>query len=228
MTEAFINSGLTYAFKTYLKAKNRPLSPAFNSFLVVTLRFLCKLYNEADLVNAYLEKNTGELYAILGSYGALKNQIDELLININGFYKWALNEEKSQNNSKPKEFILVQEILIDMLILKMTKLKITPFDFYGLTALLYIDNNPDPNFKLFSYAIAENPHYIQHYLDTSLSNLNTKNNCLILKQDEEELLKNIPKRTLLSNTGAVNFLFLLSFLLIAGTCIFVILNLVRG
>jgi len=165
----FINEAINYALTLYEKSKHRPYSVHFNSFLVNVIKALCEIYGETDILNSFLTKDETVFDTHLKRFGYADEKLISFKAHMQGFYDWAKQTPPGEVvKVKSIDFILIQEDLIDMMVIKMKKIDVNDESTGAFINLLYTKDNPDPRYKLFSMQVAEDQNRISNYLKNEL------------------------------------------------------------
>lgn len=135
----FINETFSKAIDLYLKYKDNPNNPQFQTFLAVVVRSLVLLYSELDILNPYItqnEKNMGGLDGNLSKYGFPDDAVEDFKNQFNVF------DDNIKKGIKPNAgFLMIEKYLINMYFYKKKSVKMTPNDETAFKSLLYLPEN---------------------------------------------------------------------------------------
>ncbi len=163
MKSFFINEAFDKAIKDYNSSKNNPEGVLYNSFLVMVIRMLILIYNEADIINPSIVNSETTFDNNIMKYGALKEDVDKLKRFVDGFYQI----DKKNSNSIRREnniyFIEVQKILIDLFNIKRLQYEMKDKDIKEFFDLLYTPASSNPLRVSYNYLNAENVYEIAEY-----------------------------------------------------------------
>ncbi len=150
-------------FNSYLNKKDNTFILPSKPFEVIINTLIC-IYGEANIINPFLTKSSEALINNLKEIGASDTQIDHLITDINSFYNWYAKD----NNTKTILLNRVEKDLIDLLFIKENKRDKTILSKYFNQ--LYIDENPNPAYKLYIKLISADPEEISRYLKNKIDN----------------------------------------------------------
>jgi len=143
----FVNPILSTAIDQYLKFKDKPDAPEYNSFLVVVIRTLVSIYSELDIINPYItqnETNMGGLDFNLKKYGYSQEEVDNFE---ECFVKY---EEAVRDNIIPNlAFINIQKHLINMFLYKYKANALEEGEEQRFKLLIYLKDNPNNIFQAY-------------------------------------------------------------------------------
>ncbi len=166
----FVNDAINEAIKKYIECKDKPENENFDSFLVIVIRALILIYGELDIMNPYRTHNEislGGFDANLKKFGLSQDLVDEFKQQCLIFYQNEnnLTEEKTS-------FLKIQEILIDMLVMKKKHVFISDDEIKEFQNLLYFAEDSNAK-KLELYnKLTPNSKEIMNYLSSQLFSLN--------------------------------------------------------
>jgi len=138
----FVNDVLSHAIELYLKYKDKPDDPIFQSFIVVAIRTLVFIYGELDILNPYItqnEHNMGGFDNNLMKFGFAE---DKLIDFKEQFLKFAQEEQKGSKPNVP--FMKIEKYLIDMFCLKTMVLSVSDEEYSKFQNYLYYSGNQNP------------------------------------------------------------------------------------
>ena len=179
----FVNEGLDYAFSIYTQYKQRPYSPAYNSFLVTVVRQLMNIYGEAEILNSYLTGSVSLFNQCLKKYGISQEDVEVFLARIHNYYLWAKEAEKKLVKPKSVDFVVIQETLIDMMIKKMNTTQIEALEIKSFEDLLYTPDNPSSSYVAFNMLAAYDKNAIKYYWKSALYKLENAINFVQVKEN---------------------------------------------
>ena len=187
MKSFFINEAVNKALNDYLQSKENEEGILFNSFLVVVIRLLIHIYG-IDLLEIYQKNNQEMFLNDLLKYGATKEDIDNLMRLIDGFYIIEKRNEKAIRREENIYFIEIQKKLIDLFNLKKISYGTTLSEVNDFYELLYTPNTKNPLRLSYNYLSTSNICEIDNYYRDSLNK-----DYLIKKENNYEInVENIP------------------------------------
>ncbi len=151
----FISEAFDVALNEYKKDKTTLILPTENLLLIV--KILTLIYGETSIMNSYTLNDANLLAKTLKQYGATDKKLYELFTDINSLY------EEIKNKKEGKTFLVtqVQKDLIDLIYLKNPEL--TEEERQEYSKYLFIKENPNPHFRLYSYFKFIIPDEINNY-----------------------------------------------------------------
>lgn len=158
----FINEVLSNAIELYLKYKDKPDDPIFQSFLVVTIRTLVFIYGELDILNPYItqnEHNMGGFDNNLTKFGFSKEKLADFK------KQFVLFQEEEKKQKKPNTaFMQIEKYLIDMYFFKKKAMSLNEENDKAFKNLLYLKDNPNVDFQKTLELFVVNKDELSFYL----------------------------------------------------------------
>ena len=139
LEKVFINDCLSQAIDDYLKYKEKPDDPLFQTFPVMVIRTLIFIYGELDVINPYItqnEHNMGGFDSNLAKFGFSKEKIQDFK---DSFIKF--QEEVSLNKQPNTAFIKIEKYLIDMYFWKQKTMNLPLESQQEFRKYLYLEEN---------------------------------------------------------------------------------------
>lgn len=171
----FNNESILYMYDSYLRKRDKSFVLPSNPFDVV-MKTLITIYGEANIINPFYTKSDETLVSNLKAYGATNVQLEFLFQDIDNLYKWYI----SSDNTKTIMLSKVENDLIDLIFLKEKEANNTNLNKY--INLLYVEENPNPNYKLYNNLSSKDPKNTSRYLKRKI------NNPLLFEEIKEMLL----------------------------------------
>ena len=162
----FVNNAINDSIVMYYQTKDKPLSLAYNSFLVTIMRIIIMLYGELDITNCYHTKNEkgmGGFDTNLTKYGYPESELEKFKTNVEKYYEFDIRQSKMHIKRKNPYFNRVQKNLVDLIFAKNKKV---PFDgkkAHELFNLLFTAESKDFYRRTFALAYAKDPFEVSKY-----------------------------------------------------------------
>ena len=162
----FVNNAINDSIVMYYQSKEKPLSLAYNTFLVTIMRMIILLYGELDITNCYHTKNEkgmGGFDTNLTKYGYPEDQLENFKNNVEKFYEFDLKQRKRHIKRKNPYINRVQKNLVDMMF---AKNRVVPLDgkkakeFYNL---LFTGESRDFYRRCYALAYEKHPYEVPKY-----------------------------------------------------------------
>ncbi len=171
MREYFINIAIDQAIKLYLSNSKDQDGLIYNSFLVVTIRILALIYNEADLLNPYYLNNEVVFMNNLTKYGMSITDVHLFKDELFNYYNFECNNESKEIKEKNPYFIPVLKYLVDMFVAKKNNYGITYEEEETFLELAYTSHTTNPYRVSYNYLVCDNPLYIEKYYYSKINSL---------------------------------------------------------
>lgn len=168
LSSLFINEALTKAIADYQQSCNNTQGVVYNSFLVVVIRMLIKIYSELDIVNPLSISNEELFKNNLSKYGYTKDRVNIFLNNLNYYYYVEKVKLSKNGYIRNDYFITVQKDLIDMFIAKKNNYQVSDDEIKEFYDLLYTPNSPNPLRVSFNFLMASNVLEVDNYFQKQL------------------------------------------------------------
>ena len=162
----FVNNAINDSIVMYYQSKEKPLSLAYNTFLVTVMRMIILLYGELDITNCYHTKNEkgmGGFDTNLCKYGYPEDQLEIFKDNVEKYYEFDLKQRKRHIKRKNPYINRVQKNLVDMMF---AKNRVVPLDgkkaqeFYNM---LFTGESKDFYRRTYALAYAKHPYEVAKY-----------------------------------------------------------------
>ncbi len=137
MNQVIISEAFDYAISNYIKYRQNKESLEYNSFFVVVIRLLCVIYDEKNIIDPYINKDSQQLELNLCKYGYDIDKVIDFKQQFDIAYNLSLIQK-----SNPY-FLNIQKILVDMLMKRKEKENVDERikQFYDL---MYTPENKNP------------------------------------------------------------------------------------
>lgn len=157
-----INAGLDNAFNLYNEFKDKEESIQYNSFMSSIVRMLIVIYGE-DIVKAFESKDINVFDKEMLKYEYDTKEYNNFKLCVDKFYSFNIKTESKAIKKKNKYFNLVQKYLIDMLVQKNSKDKVSNEELEKFGDLLFTANSKSFYQKSYAVLVAYNPYEIYEY-----------------------------------------------------------------
>ena len=177
MKSFFINEAFDKAIKDYNSSKSSPEGVLYNSFLVMVIRMLVSIYNEADIINPSIVNNENAFDNNLMKYGASKEDVDKLKRYLDGYYLIEKRNKSSVRREDNIYFVEVQKLLIDLFNIKRLNYDVSDNKVKEFFNLLYTPGTSNVLRLSYNYLNAENIYEVAEYYNEKMK---------IKKEDKKE------------------------------------------
>lgn len=161
----FINEAIDIAMNKYIKIKSSGLNISAVNLDVNIISLLCTIFDENDLINAYINKNEDIFNNILTKYNFPKERLNEFYQKMEELYIW----EKEYNN-KTNLITEIHKYIIAMINYKNEVTEISDRDLKNYEKFMYLSGTRDFYNKINSI----NPDEIKEYWQQIKSHLQVK------------------------------------------------------
>lgn len=169
MKTYFINEAFDKAITDYLNSKDKKEGIMYNSFLVVVIRLLINIYGELDIINPYQIKSEISFDENLMKYGTTKEEVKELKLLIDGFYRI---EKKNMSSIRREEniyFIEAQKKIIDLFNTKRLNYGVSEEERKEFFDLLYTPGTSNALRLSYNFLSASNIYEIAEYFKMAMA-----------------------------------------------------------
>ena len=177
MKSFFINEAFDKAIKDYNSSKSSPEGVLYNSFLVMVIRMLVNIYNEADIINPSIVNNENAFDNNLMKYGASKEDVDKLKRYLDGYYLIEKRNKSSVRREDNIYFVEVQKLLIDLFNIKRLNYDVSDNKIKEFFSLLYTPGTSNVLRLSYNYLNAENIYEVAEYYNEKMK---------VKKEDKKE------------------------------------------
>ena len=167
----FLNIAMDQALKLYLSNSNDENGLIYNSFLVVTIRILALIYNEADLLNPYYLNNQVVFMNNLTKYGMSITDVHLFKDELFNYYNFECSNASKVIKEKNPYFTNVLKFLVDMFVLKKKTVGVSFEDEEKFLELAYTSHTKNPYRVSYNYLVSENPLFIEKYYYSKLNEM---------------------------------------------------------